>query len=67
MARSRLPTICSTTSYLTHRSEMAVLVQRGRSVLRSRAYLVVMRVLGVVLLMFAVLFLWEGLGRLGVR
>jgi threonine/homoserine/homoserine lactone efflux protein len=46
---------------------MALLVQRGRSFLRSRAYLTAMRLLGLVLLVFAVLFLWDGLGRLGLR
>lgn len=45
---------------------MAALVAYGRSWLRSRAYVRIIRLLGLGLLGFAALFLWDGLGRLGL-
>ncbi len=46
---------------------LALLVGRGRTVLASRAYVLLVRALGVVLLVFALLFLRDGLRYLGVR
>jgi len=45
---------------------VAILVGRSRSFLRSRGYLYVNRVLGVVLALFAVFFLRDGLRYLGL-
>lgn len=46
---------------------VAVLVARSRRFLRSRAYLWLNRSLGVVLLVYAMHFLWQGLGYLGIH
>lgn len=43
---------------------VAALVGRGRSVLGTGLYRTLLRGLGVVLLVFALQFLWQGLGRL---
>ena len=45
---------------------LALLVGRGRTVLTSRSYMLAVRALGFMLLVFAVLFLRDGLRYLGV-
>ena len=45
---------------------LAKMIDRSRAFLRSRAYLWIMRILGLLLILYAAMFLQDGLVRLGV-